>query len=160
MSNLIFIILSLGIVPLNDIPVSEVDEVRLNHVYDEHGKRYFSQLIFYDYDIDGNRVYVGWCKVSLDKELTPKQKENRLLVDGAIANNKDIKQSWIEDQNPDTKAVPQYKGIKHKYILLEKDNVLYRLNFKYFGVSHTSYDEELEDRQPKEFNKVILWINK
>jgi hypothetical protein len=44
--------------PVQDVACDQVDLVEVNHFYDEHGKRVFDQVIFYDWSPSNSRYQV------------------------------------------------------------------------------------------------------
>lgn len=64
------IALLLGIIPQTDIITDRVDEIELNHRYDDNGKYYASQAIFWEWR-DGARVVMDWR--NCHRDLRPRR---------------------------------------------------------------------------------------
>lgn len=64
---LILLVSRLG---LNDVARDDVDLIELNHYYDEHGKRVFEQLIFYDWSVAESRYHVrAWRALKCSAQI-------------------------------------------------------------------------------------------
>jgi hypothetical protein len=93
-----------GFTPTQQVVVDHVDLVEVNHFYDEHGKRVFDQVIFYDWCADAGRYNVRAWRLLKTQDQVPLKNWQRgdyaaVWHDGDIlreVRSRSIRETWTQ----------------------------------------------------------------
>ena len=93
-----------GFTPTQQVVIDHVDLVEVNHFYDEHGKRVFDQVIYYDWCAEAGRYNVRAWRLLKTQDQVPLKNWQRgdyvaVWHDGEIlreVRSRSIRETWTQ----------------------------------------------------------------
>lgn len=76
-ATILAVVSVIGLHPIDDVTVDEVDLIEVNHFYDEQGRLVFDQIIFYDWSGADNRFHVRDWRLLKSPAQLPRRNWNQ-----------------------------------------------------------------------------------